>query len=396
MGPTLYSPYAVKHCVDTHAHRAPMVQSSGKGLDSYITIYNDSHRSILTKDRFGVTTFMKPLRQYPGRGEMVVIQLQWQLDVQSIKYTAADLEKRYPRPTPLISCMLHAFRDALQQPPGISNTVKTTPIWIDVPLVDIQDGGGKLYIAELDITLAFEEGDNSKVDHPQSPAMRARQTVGDLIPAMGQDTMTFVVKAVDNAPCKSREDRFIWIGNDVYHIPVEYDQSMPEGIHVICQPSATRKNEQRTGQMGPSVMHYSFEEADLILGLSTTVEGAKHRGNSKEALTEQLNRATLEGKLEELRRMAELNTEKYRRETERLEFEAKQTRLKHQREMEKAGIELDRLRFEHNRREQDYRKAEQDSKRDDVRGFTEWLRVIGGVISAGVALAALAQKIKTA
>lgn len=396
MGPSLYSPYAVKHCVESHNHRGPSTSSSGKGLDKFITVYNDSHRFILVKDRFGVTTFVKPQRRHPGRGECIQIQLQWDLDTASIKYTLEDLEKRYPRPTPLISSMLRAFRDALTQAKGLGDLVKTTPVWIDVPLNDLQDAGGKIYIAELDLTFAFEEKDNKAVDHPKSPGMRARETVADIAPALGADTMVFAIKAVDNGPCKTMEDRYIWIGNDVFHIPIEYDQTMPEGIHVICQPSATRKNSTRRTRLEPAQYHYSFTEADEVLGLSTTVEGARHRGNSKDALNEQFTRMQYEGKIEELTRNQAFSKEKYDRDVERLEYEAEQARLKHKREMDKARLEQERMRMEYDRRDQDYKKAEQDIRRDEGRGFTEWLKVVGGVITAGVAIAGLVSKMKPA
>lgn len=390
-----YTGYQVKYATDSHAKRGSASVEGSKGLDRFLTVYNDSPRQIVVKDRMGVTTYLPPQARKPMTAGKVMFQLQWYMDAMSLRYTIDDLKQRYPKPSALMTTMLHAFEDALHGGHRSGGLVTTTPIWIDIPVLDLQEAGGRIYIEELDYTVALLEDDNDRLDHPVSPAQRARNTISQVAPAMGRNTMFFMVKAVDNAPCKTHNDRYMWIGGDVYHIPVEYDQTMEEGIHVVCQPPATMKN--KLGRHAqPFSMRYTFQEADDLLGLSTTIESAKHRGNSKESLAEKAIVLNLESKIREFEMTRQLNEEKWANEKQRLINEREREESKHQKDAEKAEAEATRMAWESKRREQDYRKAEQDLRREEGKNLVEWMRIIGGIITASAAIVTTIQKLKPA
>lgn len=379
-----YRGYGVSYCVETHADRGNSFSARPFAFDKTMAFFNESTSEVVVKDRFGVTTIVPPERNFPRPSDKVMFKLQWYLNKMSLKFTIDDLEKRYPKPSPLMDAVIRSMKDALETARP-EKLIPTTPVWVDIPMSDVRKAGGRIYIDELDMTVALLEDDNRNLDHPKSPAQRARESVGLLAPMLGRDTLFFMIKAVDNNPCKSREDRYMWIGDDTYHIPIEYDPMMPDGITVVSQSSAGRKNEMGVLSAQPSSRLFTFEEADEILGLSTTVEGAKFRGNGKEALADKLNQA----KLREAEITRELGEIKYKREVERSDIEKIRDDIKHQREMEKLKLDAER-------REQEQRRAEQDAKRDEVRAFTEWMRLAAGVITAGVAIAALVQKLKPA
>lgn len=156
--------------------------------------------------------------------------------------------------------------------------------------------GGRVYLTDVDVML--DRVGSRQVPHPFSRDMQNRSALQALLPKAGPNTFAFMLKAVDNSSYKHFSDRYINLGGQVYQIPVEADESLTTGIHVIARVPVTKENLDNEGALRSTRM--DFEQADELFHLHTTVERAELGGPPSEMLKERLNERLANQRLEEL------------------------------------------------------------------------------------------------
>jgi hypothetical protein len=168
---------------------------------------------------------------------------------------------------------------------GKSEIECTATVEYVVTADQIVAAGGRIYLGDLDLLL---ETDRVRpMTHPYSHSGIDRKKIDALMPSCSDETLAFMIKAVDNTGFRTYSDRFINLGGDVYLIKVEQDDTHPTGVHVLSRFPVT-KNEavHRTSNEITSAF-YTFDEADAKFGLYQTVEEAISAGPIAEAMKEQ-------------------------------------------------------------------------------------------------------------
>lgn len=224
---------------------------------------------------------------------------------------------------------------------------------------ELTQQGGRVYLTDVDVMVEHTGG--RVVPHPFSRDSQNRSALQALLPAAGPNTFAFMLKAVDNSYRKHFSDRYINLGGKVYQIPVEEDESLSTGVHVISRVPVSRDRRDNEGELCSTRM--DFEQADELFHLHTTVEQAELGGPPSEMLKEKLNERLARQRLEELD-IKDRTTVK--------------------------ELELQQLRTQTARN-----KAEQEQEQSTVRNVLEWVKVGSAIFATTLSLLTIWQKYST-
>ncbi|MNZ60784.1 hypothetical protein D3C78_788590 [compost metagenome] len=222
---------------------------------------------------------------------------------------------------------------------------------------DIQDAGGRCYMPDVDLLVEFL-ADHGAI-HPFDKVKRDEAMVQSVAPGVGDSTFVFMIKAVDNSQHVQRASRYVNLGGDIFLIPIERDLNYATGVHLVSRTPL------RDGEVVRDIVarSYTFEEADIKLGLHRTVEDAINGGPLNEMAKSIIERETTVKKVAE----AKLRTEQL-----------------------DADTELQRL-----RNEGALSKAQQDKEAAMRRNYVEWAKTGVALLGAAITIYGILSKLKS-
>jgi hypothetical protein len=326
---------------------------------------NNTSREVRIKSRLGVNTILKASSRGQAE-EYVDVFMVWRMTEEAFMASYIDLQDRHTVPDELTQKIINAFYQTKDSTP-FQGLVYSLTVQMEFHMSDILAAGGSVYVEDLDVTICFAGEQQKFAEHPFSRNSRAKASLAQELPAMGEETFVMSIRAVDNGALRNRHDRFMMVGTDVYHIPIERDPDMLDGIHVTRRRTAAVKN---MGGMGHSIEHehLSFEEADKKYCLFETIEQCKAGVSQAEM------------------RKEELSNKAYERNKERATWEHEQWREKMQYEQQQSREKEERQR---------YRANEEDVK-ENTRNFGDWIKLTAGLVSSIFAFATTLLKLKPA
>lgn len=347
------------------------------------TVTNLTGRSVYVKDRLGSLVEIMSGR---GRVEGVIcIEVVWKAGLDQIRTLMRQYE-RYAAVNEFCRNATEALYMFLKSP---SNSSPSMRIFIDEDL--LLQRNDAIYQPDLDILLMFST--RIETEHPDSPLMRFNRGSDSLtktIENVGADALIYAITAVDNSIHQKYKNKYLYIGDQVHHVPVIHKPGSAEcGFIITRSKSADEVNKNLYGDRKYVREVVSFSDAAKRYGTADTVDEARAMGDLK--LQSELKIAELQLQIKEkdsqtafLKREIEVeNTErdraagdvKYSREREKTQEEHAILREKWQREREKLDQDscLAREKFERDRE-----KAVQDASRDEIRNTYEWIKVLTG------------------
>lgn len=347
------------------------------------TITNLTGRSVYVKDRLGSLVEIKQ-----GRGKVegvICIEVVWNAGQEQIR-TLMNQYERYSAVNEFCRNAAEALYLFLRNP---SNSSPSMRIFIDEEL--LRKRNDAIYQPDLDILLLFAT--RLETEHPDSPLNRFERG-GDqsvkLINNCGADALIYAIEAVDNSIHPRYKDKYLYIGDQVYHVPVQHRPGSTECGFIITR---NRSADEINNNTEPGKRYIrelmSFTDAAKKFGVADTVDEARAMGDLK--LQSEARIAELQMRIKETdtqntllkreidtvsaERDRESSDVKYNREREKNDEEFAFQREKWRREREKLDQDaaLAREKYE---RERD--KALQDVARDEIRNTYEWIKVLTG------------------
>lgn len=345
------------HC---RVKTASVATLSGHGNDAFIVTQrhlNFTSHNINIKTRLGMNVMLKPTSN-DIYNERIEVQIDWQMSGDTFKRAEQDLCDKNLNPDTLTGMILRAVDD--RHPRNHKYNQVSAVVIVTVSFKDLVNAGGVIYLEELDLLISIGEPQNDRIDHPFSPNERLRAGLAASIPHLGKETFLMSVKAVDNNPIKKHHDRFLLIGDEVHHIPIEVDPSLDTGVYITTRLTADRKIEK--GGQRVEMQFLTYEDADKRFGFATSIETAKSGGNWEGVYKDAFTRKQWEQKL---------------------------------REQELRDRALDREEEINDTKHRYYRERSQDDyKREEVKNFGDWMRIIGVTITAVCTFAGILAKMK--
>jgi hypothetical protein len=338
------------------------------GIDQAEVTYrwvNNTSREVRIKSRLGVNSILKPDLKQRG-DEYVDVFIVWRMTEEAFRATYIDLQDRHTVPDETTQKIINAFYLAKDSSP-FQGLVYSLTVQMEFHMSDILAAGGSVYVEDLDVTICFAGEQQKFAEHPFSKNSRAKASLAQELPSMGNETFVMSIRAIDNGALRNRHDRFMMVGSEVYHIPIERDPDMLDGIHVTRRRTATVKN---MGGLGHSIEHehLTFEEADKKYCLFETIEQAKAGVSQAEM------------------RKEEMSSQAYERTRERADREHEQWREKMQYEQQQSRDKEERQRY----------RANEEEVKENTRNFGDWIKLTTGIISSAFALVTTLLKLKPA
>lgn len=335
-----------------------------------IRYVNASSRTIAVKSRMGLHSII-PAKKYTQGGEYIDVYLEWKMSKDSYRASYQDFLDRHIAPMGLAAEIIKAFENRLNSWTH-GNVINTLQIHLEIKMNDIIAAGGNVYLEELDLMITVQPAAEKYIEHPFSNLNRLRYGLAADLPHLGDETLLFSIKAVDNSTLRNRHDRFILLGESVHHIPIERDENLPDGIHVTSRRPAIVKNATGKG----TYIHtefMSFKDADIRYNLADTIEKAQAGISQQEMRKEEISKRAHEQKIKELDRGGEKSETEY--------------------EYAKEKIDSERL-YAREREEWARWKHRDDNVKEQTRNLGDWIRLVGGIVTSSFTLITMVAKMK--
>lgn len=337
----------------TRIRTASRSHVSGK-VDSCVTVsyFNHSDRAISITERDGTVNILQPTSRSSADEVVVCVSRLMQRDVMEralevlrTDSVGDDTERDQ---------WIKAYDNALY---NNNNTRLEASVEYVIYHRDLMDAGGRCYMPDLD--LLVEWFSDRGADHPFCRSQRNRAVMEAIVPGVSDVTFIMMLKAVDNQPGSQRAHRYINVGGQIYHIPVERDTSYPSGVHLVTRTPVGE------GPQCSDTIHrsFTFEEADTTFSLHRTVEDAKNGGPVEAMAKNMVELITAKKKVEEANLRAEQLT---------------------------ADEQIQRI-----RNEGAIAKALQDKEMYSRRNWVEGAKTIAGLLGAAITIYGLWSKFKT-
>lgn len=343
---------------------ASVATSMGEhGVDQFTVTqrhFNHTSHLINIKTRLGVNTTLAPSRN-AIRNERIEIQLDWVMSGDSFRRCERELTDKNIKPDTLMGMVMRAVDN--RSPRNSRHNQTSAVVIIEISFQDLMEAGGTVYLEELDLMICIGEVKNAAIEHPFSANERLRVGLAASIPHLGRETFLMSIKAVDNQPLRQRQDRFILIGDEVHHIPIEMDHTLHDGVHITMRHTAAAKNDLGWNEQ-VQTQHLSFDEADKRFGLADSIDKARAGGNQEAVYKEKIAQRQFEQRVWEQDQKDKL-----------LEREERLADIRHRQAQEKSH---------------------EDLKREEIKTFGDWMRITGATIAAFITLASVFAKMKPA
>lgn len=355
-------------------------------------VTNLTARSVYVKDRTGVTVEIPA-----GRGKVegvICIEITWNAGREQLRSLMQQYDK-HAAINEFCRNAAEAIHAYLRDP---SNSSPKMRIFIDEDVLLKRNDA--IYQPDLDLMLLFVS--RLECEHPESPLTRYNRHSDQavkLIQTCGADALIYAFEAIDNAPHRQHKDKYVFIGKQVYHVPVKHRPGHPEcGLVVTRSRSADEIN----AGLHPDRKYLRevvpFDEAVKTFGLAETVEEARALGDIKlqtEARIAELQYSSKVKDAENVLTKREFEEANLKRDQENGDLKHYRERLKSDEEWafqrEKWRREREKLEQDNalarEKREWERDKATQDAARDEIRNAYEWIKVItGGLAIVGTFL----------
>lgn len=256
---------------------------------------NRTSKTIILRDRAGQNFILYPLKEAEQNGTLVV--------TRSVKATQDQITgySSFMRYTNVLdwnerNVMIRACNEAENLARQDSFSRKHVEFSIDYVITEeeLPRTGQATYFHDIDLLVV--SSDRSVVKHPQCQEMREEMMYGDVLGQMGNDSLMFFIKIVENGRHKTASSRYINFAGEVYEVPPARDPGLSDGVYLVTRPTITEdKNSFRTTK------HYkmSLDDAESKIGLKRTVEEAKWGGPINEVSKTHIENLTARAKLEE-------------------------------------------------------------------------------------------------
>lgn len=262
---------------------------------------NRTRHPIAVIQRSGVRLTLEPCKTVNPIGELH-IQITYAGSYDVIKNILGRLDEE---PSPTDSEQRHwkaAFKRALDLA-----SLHATVIYVTVEYAleerHLDQFGGKVYLTDLDLIVGWDDHHLRKIRHPYCRQEIEQKSLEAVFTGVTNKSFVFMVRAIDNTGGKGFADRYVNIGGKVYQVPVERDENLLTGIHVIARRPVDSKS-LIPGELQSE--HYRFNDADKILHLHLSAEEAQHGGPLTDTIKDRLAAQVSTNKLEELELQREL------------------------------------------------------------------------------------------
>lgn len=347
------------------------------------TVTNLTERSVYVKDRLGSVVEIPP---YRGRADAAIcIEVTWHARREQLRTLMQQYEK-YGAVNEFCRNAAEALYLYLQSP---SNSSPNMRIFIDEDV--LRQRNDAIYQPDLDLMLLFAS--RLDTEHPEGPMarfQRGEDPAVKIIQHCSADALIYAVEAVDNSIHPRFRSKYMSVGDQVYHVPVQHLPGAAEdGVIITRSRSADEVNNNLN--LGKRYIRevLSYEEARKKFGIADTVDEARALGDVKLQAELKIAELQLRGKMtdaenaltkreieaDNLIRDREAGDLKHFRERRKSDEEFAQMRERWQREREKLDHESALAR---EKREWERDKALQDVTRDEIRNTYEWIKVITG------------------
>lgn len=255
--------------------------------DFRMRCFNYTYTGIWHKTRLGVNTYLEPMANRTEYvRERLDVELEWRVPIKGLQGITDEIRDNITGGGILVRKIMDEFdhqRRMVRNGNGMGYV--TVTLLVSFPAAVLDELGGSVYLYELDLQLVVQQRQRDRIDHPYGPNETMKRAFMGLVPHLSNDTLVFSLKAVDNSRTSARADRFINLGGEVYQVPIERDERMTDGVHLLCRNPVRMIND---GTASKDVWQKSFgyDEADKIFHLYRTPEDALHDGD-REAILKQ-------------------------------------------------------------------------------------------------------------
>lgn len=317
-----------------------------------ISYFNYMERDILVTTRDGSAVVVPPVGNYSA--DEFIVCVTHTMPRESMERALDFLKNRANPDEREASYWIRAYEAALYNSTHSSLAASVEYV---IYFRDIQDAGGRCYMPDVDLLVEWV-ADHGAV-HPFDKIKRDEATLQSIAPGVGEATFVFMIKAVDNAHQVQRTTRYINLGGDIFMIPIERDLKYQTGVHIVSRMPV------KDGEAVSDVIHrsFSFEDADVKLGLHRNVEDAITGGPLNEMAKTIMERETTVKKVEEVRLRSE-----------QLD----------------ADTQLQRL-----RNEGALTKAQQDKEAAARRNYVEWAKTAVSLLGAAITIYGILSKLSS-
>jgi len=377
-----------------NSDNAGSIQITNQYLNYGMTycVTNLTSRSVYVKDRMGVTVEIPASR---GKVEAAIcIEVTWNAGKVQLRSLMQQFDK-HAAINEFCRNAAEAINAYLRDPCNSSPKMR---IFIDEDVLIKRNDA--IYQPDLDLMLLFATRLES--EHPESPLARYERGTDQavkLIQTCGAEALIYAFEAIDNSPHQRHRDKYVYIGKQVYHVPVQHRPGALEcGLVVTRSRSADEVNAGDSPDRKYLRELVSFDDAVKQFGLADTVEEARAMGDLKLQAEARIAELLYSGKVKDaenvltkrefeeanIKRDQEAGDTKHYRERLKSDEEWAFQREKWRREREK--LEQDTA-LAREKREWERDKATQDAARDEIRNTYEWIKVItGGLAIVGTFL----------
>lgn len=336
------------------------IVEQGSTFSVTTTYINRTKRTVALTLRDGSRWVQEPTHGVSRTGELIIRQ-RYSLSLQMLEALRDDLSRRASREDRLLSRVRDVFEHVTADWGG--NRCYTASVEYVVREEELDQALGRCYLSDVDSVVEWADLRLRRMNHPYSRGARAQSLLEDRFTnRLNDDSLAFSLRAIDNSGHRRISDRYINLGGVVYHIPIEQDASLEDGIHLTSRVSVTARLDKDFDGRELQQEHLSFAEADERFHLFDTIEKAMNHGSAADIVKERVAEATAQYKLDEAKLRAEL--------------------LDKERELEHLKHSFNRDKMTH------------DFMSNEAKGFVEWLKLIGATMGVIVTVIGLAQKLK--
>ena len=242
-------------------------QVGASPIEFRTTFINNTNLPITVEWRSGLKVTLPPTPSFDCRKLIVRIEVtvhhSVKLDIQRLLSSVDE------QSTPELKAMKEAFvRTALGNKYGGAVFILDYPVEVDT----LRKAGGSIYYHEVDTVVSLLSYHDCP-SHPYGEAGRNIQLVEAHSELFGDQSFNYAVELVDNTG--KYGDRFLNIGNKVYHVHAKQDSTRRDGIYIITHTPV----DSSVDLSEKEVQHYPFEGAEDKLGLFRSAEEALNLGD---------------------------------------------------------------------------------------------------------------------
>ena len=354
------------HCLVKTLSMSGAVDDNASHTDFRMRCINRTHTGIWNKTRLGVSTFMPPQVGRVGYEERFDVELEWRVPIKDLRAISNDIRDNILGSSQLVREIMLAHDDQARM---LANGTKygraCITVLVSIAWKDIEEMGGVVYIHELDLQLVAEGNKASGIEHPFGPTEMVKKSFHGVVPHISNKTLVFSLKAVNNGRVTDKATRYISLGGEVYPVPIERDNNLADGVHLVCRNPVSAINT-REDIKDMCHQHFDFQTADKLFRLKITPEEALIDGDRETFQKRQLADALHQQKLDDITRKERLTREDEIREAEAFA----------------------------RREEVAQRRFREETVKEHTRNFADWIKLVGGMMAAVAGIVGFINKLK--